>query len=175
MVQCHRRPKMVLKFGTAWGGLPSPQSEEALAVTRHRQWHISGWPAVFLVPIAIPAWLLIEGVTRLFGLKRTADLNPADVAGYIDDFLKGDGAAFDWDDFVSIRITDARLEAIRLEADLVPLPVDEAGCAKLTDLLARAKALASGDAALNSPPDRRDVPAPPAGARPGQAPDPHRT
>jgi hypothetical protein len=110
-------------------------------VTRHRQWHVSGWLAVLLVPVALPAALLVQAYVRLFRLKQTADLCAKDVVGYLDDFLEHRGGDWDWDDFTSIPITDPRLEAIRRQADMVRLPLDDAGRAKLADLLAQAKAL----------------------------------
>ena len=78
----------------------------------------------------------------MFGLKNSADLTPEDVASYLEDFIEGRSGDWDWDDFTSIPITEPSLEAIRQEAELVPLPVDEAGEAKLRDLLARARSLA---------------------------------
>lgn len=110
-------------------------------MTRHNQWHISGWPVVLLFPVAFIAGIAIELATRILGLSRTADLTPKDVEGYIDDFLNDRGADFDWDDFCSIPLTDPRLDAIRDEADSVPLPLDDRGQAHLRDLLARVRAL----------------------------------
>jgi hypothetical protein len=114
---------------------------EGQTVTRHRQWHVSGWLAVLLVPIALPVALLIQAFVSVFGLKRTADLSAADVVGYIEDFLGDRGGDWDWDDFTSIPITDPRLEGIRRQAELVHLPLDDAGRTKLAALLAQAKAL----------------------------------
>jgi hypothetical protein len=69
------------------------------------------------------------------------DAKPSDVARYLRDFIDGTGGVWDWDDFTSVPIADARLEAIRQEAGLIPLPVDEAGFDRLRDLLQRAGAL----------------------------------
>lgn len=44
---------------------------------RHRQWHLSGWPAVLLAPIAIPVMQLVSLVSALLGRKHTADLTAA--------------------------------------------------------------------------------------------------
>lgn len=113
-------------------------------MARHSQWHISGWPAVLLLPVAIPLAVLSRLIDRLWGRRATADLSPADVAGYIDDFLEGHGKPFDWDDFTSIEITDPALDAIRNEADGVSLPVDDEGRDALLALLNKAKALQAG-------------------------------
>ena len=66
---------------------------------------------------------------------------PSEVATYLRDFIEGTGGEWDWDDFTSVPIADARLEAIRQEAGSIPLPVDEAGFDRLRDLLKRAAAL----------------------------------
>lgn len=44
-------------------------------------------------------------------MKRTTE----DVIQEISKFLNGAGAAHDWDDFISIPISDPRLDAIRIE------------------------------------------------------------
>ena len=44
-------------------------------------------------------------------MKRTTE----NVIQEISKFLNGDGAAHDWDDFISIPISDQRLDAIRIE------------------------------------------------------------
>ena len=82
-------------------------------MARHRQWHISGWPAILLAPLVIPVILLIVLAERLFGLKSSADLTARDVEGYLQDFLEGTGGDWDRDDFTSIKITDPSLDAIR--------------------------------------------------------------
>ena len=94
-----------------------------------------------LVPIAMVAALVVQLFVRLFGLKNSADLTPDDVEGYLQNFIDGSGGSWDWDDFTSIPITDPSLETIRREAELVQLPVDEAGDAKLRELLARVRSL----------------------------------
>src|SRR5258707_1029031 len=104
-------------------------------MARHRQWHLSGWPAFLLAPVAIPIILLIVLAERLFGLKTSADLTARDVEGYLQDFLDGNGGDWDWDDFTSIPITDPTLEGIREEAAWVELPLTEDGRATLRHLL----------------------------------------
>ena len=107
----------------------------------HRQWHITGWRAVLLAPIAIPAVLLIKLTERLFGLKTTADLTARDVEAYLHNFLYGGGGEWDWDDFTSIRITDPRLDRIRREAAILEPPLDDADEARLRELLSEVQTL----------------------------------
>lgn len=104
---------------------------------RSTGWHISGWPAVLLTPIAILAALLAAPFAR----TRSTDRTPGEVAGYIRDFIEGTGGEWDWDDFISVPIADPALDAIRLGAGAVPLPVTSEGLNQLRQLLARAKAL----------------------------------
>jgi hypothetical protein len=69
-------------------------------------------------------------------------LTASQVVKYLRDFIDETGGEWDWDDFTSIPIgNDARLEEIRSEADMISLPVNEAGLAKLHELLARGTAL----------------------------------
>ena len=110
-------------------------------MARHQQWHIGGWAAYVLAPVAIVAAIVVQIVVRVFGLKQSADLTAEDVEGYLEDFIEGRSGAWDWDDFTSIPITDPALEAIRQEAEMVKLPTDDAGDAKLRELLARTRSL----------------------------------
>ena len=110
-------------------------------MSRHRQGHISGWGAALLAPVAAPIALVLVVIQRLFGLNRSAALNPVDVARYLSDFLDGSGGEWDWDDFTSIPILDLTLDRIRREAGAVPLPVSAQGEAQLRTLLARVRAL----------------------------------
>ena len=114
-------------------------------MARHRQWHVAltGW-RVILIPFAFVAALLVALAVRLFGLKDSADLTPDEVAGYLQDFIDGRSGDWDWDDFTSIPISDPVLDAIRQEAEMVQLPVNDAGDEKLRELLARARSLANG-------------------------------
>lgn len=108
---------------------------------RHKQWHVRGWPAVLLAPLAIPVILLVVLAERLFGLKTSADLTARDVERYLQDFLEGSGGNWDWDDFTSIKITDPSLDAIREEAAWVHLPLTDAGRATLKNLLEQVRAM----------------------------------
>ena len=101
------------------------------------RWHVSGWRAVLLAPVLIPVALLL----RLLPLKQTTDRTPAEVARFIRDFLADGGGEWDWDDFTGEAITNPWLDRIREEADAVPLPADEAGLARLEELLRRVEAL----------------------------------
>lgn len=103
--------------------------------------HISGWPAVLLVPVVLPIFLLIAFAERLFGLKTSKDRTAGEVEAYLRDFLDGTGGAWDWDDFTSIEITDPELDAIREAAAWVELPLTEGGRATLNDLLQQVRAM----------------------------------
>ncbi len=105
------------------------------------RWHVSGWPAILLAPLAIPIILLMVLAERLLGLKTSADRTARDVEGYLRDFLEGTGGDWNWDDFTSIKITDPRLDAIRDEAARVSLPLTEEGGATLRDLLKQVRSM----------------------------------
>ena len=108
--------------------------------TRHEQWHVSGWAAVALAPfviLAMPFAILFNIILLILGHRATADLTAEDVRSYLSDFLEGRGEEWDWDDFTSIALSDPELDAIRMEADSVPLPLDAEGRAKLVSLLKR--------------------------------------
>src|SRR4051812_14766901 len=108
---------------------------------RSNQWHVSGWPAILLVPFVVPVVLIVNLVSRVFGLKTTVDRTSGEVAGYLYDFLNDCGGEWDWDDFTNVRITAPDLDAIRREAADIPLPTTDAGNAKLQELLAKARSL----------------------------------
>jgi hypothetical protein len=110
-------------------------------MARHRQWHISGWPAYLLAPFVIPIILLVVLAEKLFGLKSTADLTREDVERYLNDFLEEGGGDWDWDDFTSISITDPALDQIREEAAFVQLPLTDDGRATLRELLIRVRSM----------------------------------
>jgi hypothetical protein len=111
---------------------------------KHQQFHVSGWKAVALAPLVVPAVLIVLCAQRFLGVRRTADLEADDVVQYLEGHLHGTGGAWDWDDFTSIPITDASLEAIRSEASAVdPSLRDQSSRDHLRQLLDRAKALAS--------------------------------
>jgi len=105
---------------------------------RGNDWHIAGWKAILLAPIALPLAILIQ----LLPLKKTHDRTPEEVAGFLRDFAEHPGGEWDWDDFTSVPITDPRLEAIRREADSIPLPIDQEGMQKLHELIDRAEQVA---------------------------------
>jgi hypothetical protein len=50
----------------------------------------------------------------LEALSELMSLTKAEVASYIENFLEGTGASWDWDDFISVRLSDPFLEEIRL-------------------------------------------------------------
>ena len=110
-------------------------------MARHRQWHISGWPAYLLAPIAIVVAIVIQLFVWLFGLKNSEDLTSEDVLGYLENFREDRGGDWDWDDFTSIPITDPALERIRVEAASIDLPLTEDGRAILHHLTERVRAM----------------------------------
>src|SRR3954447_4532405 len=79
----------------------APDGKPTFRLAIGRSLHISGWPAILLAPLAVPAILLIVLAERLFGLKASEDLTARDVEDYLRDFLEGTGADWDWDDFTS--------------------------------------------------------------------------
>jgi hypothetical protein len=48
------------------------------------------------------------------------DRTRAEVADIISAFVRGDGSAWAWDDFISVRINDPALEAIRAQCAGLP-------------------------------------------------------
>ena len=110
-------------------------------MARHNQWHVSGWPAILTAPVVVPLAL----IARAFGFfsGAPAELSASDVAQYLSNFLSDRGQPFDWDDFISIDLSDPILDAIRQEAADIPLPMDAIGQAKLVSLLEKARALSS--------------------------------
>jgi len=59
--------------------------------------------------------------------------------------MQDTGSAWDWDDFISLEISDATLENIRLRASKVALPVDEDGMDTLRQLLSEVEGITSDD------------------------------
>jgi hypothetical protein len=109
---------------------------------RSSDWHITGWKAVVLLPIAIPLALPFALLAVLFGIGKYIDRSPEEVAGFIRDFIEDSGGEWDWDDFISVSIKDPRLEAIRKDATWVD-PFTGDGLQELKKLLWRAEAIVS--------------------------------
>ena len=105
---------------------------------RSNDWHITGWKAVALAPLAIPVILLLT----MLRIGQKADRTAADVAGFISDFLEGTGGDWDWDDFTCVTIKDSELDSIRDRACAIDLPLRPEGLEELKALLAEAEALA---------------------------------
>lgn len=59
--------------------------------------------------------------------------------------MQDTGSAWDWDDFISLEISDPTLENIRLRASKVALPVDEDGMDTLRQLLSEVEGITSDD------------------------------
>ena len=69
---------------------------------RHKQGHVTGWRAVVLAPVAIPALIIAMFVRKMLGKQSFAHLSTTDVERYLRGFLDGNGGEWDWDDFTSI-------------------------------------------------------------------------
>lgn len=108
---------------------------------RHKQGHVTGWRAVVLAPVAIPALIIAMFVRKMLGKQSFAHLSTTDVERNLRGFLDGNGGEWDWDDFTSIPISDPALDRIRQEADAVDLPLTDRGEAKLRLLLERVRAM----------------------------------
>jgi hypothetical protein len=98
---------------------------------------ITGWAAILLMPIA----LLLALVAWLWPGKKTVDRTPADVVGFLSDFLEGTGGEWDWDEFESVPISDPELDALRRRAALAAPP--DPDLAELRRLLAEAEGIAA--------------------------------
>lgn len=107
-------------------------------VKQSSDWHITGWKAFALLPLAIPVILLL----KLFNIGQHTERSAEEVAGYIRDFLEGSGGDWDWDDFTSATIKSPALDSIRDEACMIDLPLTPAGADELKQLLVKAEALA---------------------------------
>jgi hypothetical protein len=105
---------------------------------RSSDWHITGWKAFALLPLAIPVALLL----KIFNVGQSKERSPEEVAGFIRDFFEDSGGEWDWDDFTSVTIKSPELDSIRDQACMIDLPLSPAGIDKLKELLAKAEALA---------------------------------
>lgn len=94
-------------------------------MAKQRYWHITGWPAFLLAPIAIPAVVVVLILQRLSILKSTTDLTASEVIAYLQGHLDGTEGEWDWDDFTSVPITDPFLDGIREDASSLNLPMGE--------------------------------------------------
>ena len=50
----------------------------------------------------------------------STEMTRAEVAQRLEDFLRGQGAAWDWDDFISVRLKHPALESIRASCASLP-------------------------------------------------------
>jgi len=99
-----------------------------------------GWPLVILI---IPIAMLAAVIAIPF--RRPIKLSAEEVSAYIRDLMQDTGSAWDWDDFISLEISDPTLENIRLRASKVALPVDEDGMDTLRQLLSEVEGITSDD------------------------------
>jgi len=76
-------------------------------------------------------------VAKVFpGARRRT---PAEVVAYLSNFIEGEGRPDDWDDFISVDISDPELEAIRAAAANISLPVNVDDDRRLRTLLDEAR------------------------------------
>ena len=94
---------------------------------------------VLAAAILIPLAILLKLVTMPF--ERPITRTPTEVARYLRDFIDGSGGEWDFDDFTSIPIADARLDSIRERASRFNGPMSDEGMAELRALLREAEAL----------------------------------
>ena len=112
-----------LRTFTQWAKLPEMRRAIATMVL------------VLLVIVTIP----FAAAVSLLAPK--AKLTASEVAAYLRNFLDGRGGEWDWDDFTSVPIADARLDDIRRKAAAVDLPATDEGLVILRQLLAEAEGL----------------------------------
>lgn len=109
-----------------------------MAKTQRPKW---SWWRFILLPLVIPAIIALLAYHFFPSTKKARARTPQEVAKILRNFINGTGGEWDWNDFTSTPISDPELDAIRQEADGVTLPVDEAGLAKLRELLDRVHGL----------------------------------
>jgi len=92
--------------------------------------------------LAVPLFMFaIIAKILLIPFERPQKVSAIQVALYLQEFIEGFGADWDWDDFTSVPIADPQLESIRARASQVNLPVDDAGLATLGALLSEVENL----------------------------------
>ena len=91
--------------------------------------------AMLVVPIAIVVALVLAP------FEKPIERSPAEVLSYLRDFRDGTGDDYDWDDFTSVPIADAELEAIRASAASLDLPFGAEEFDSFRALIARAEAI----------------------------------
>jgi hypothetical protein len=83
--------------------------------------------------LAIMAWGLMQG-------KKT-QRTPQEVAGYLRNLLNEGGTPADWQSFIDKKIANPALEAIRVEAERIPIPMERSDETVVQELLKRAESL----------------------------------
>ena len=94
---------------------------------------------IVILPLAVVIKLIVLPFER--PLKRTSE----EVVRYLRDFVGGTGGEWDWDDFTCCPISDPQLEAIRVRACDIQLPLDDIGFDELRSLLEDATKIASSE------------------------------
>jgi len=69
------------------------------------------------VVVTFPIWIVAIIILKLF--EKPADLEPAEVEAWLQKMAAGEIDQYWWDDFLSIPIKDACLDAIREECEIL--------------------------------------------------------
>jgi hypothetical protein len=64
----------------------------------------------------LPVLLPLALIAGLIGKGRGEPRTPAEIAGFISDFIEDSGGDWDWDEFENTPITDPKLEELRQRA-----------------------------------------------------------
>lgn len=104
-----------------------------------------------LMIAALPFLCVVSAAIGILGVGRNKNRSAKEVANYLRSFIEGNGGEWDWDDFTSVPIKDPVLESIRYRADMVKLPVTEAGLEELRKLLGQAEEIVTE---INETPNR---------------------
>ncbi len=90
---------------------------------------------IFIVPAAMVLALLTLPFSK--PVNRSAQ----EVLEIFDNFLENEGDPYEWDDFISMKISNSQLEYIRQQAAQIHLPLTEEGSEILDRLRLKAKEL----------------------------------
>lgn len=97
---------------------------------------------VVAVPL-LPAFLVVKLILMPF--EKPRNLSPEEVVGYLKRFISGTDAPWDWDNFTTRPLADARLDDIRERVAALDVPLSDADLGPLNALLAEAEAIAAAD------------------------------
>jgi len=92
--------------------------------------------------------LIVKLATMPFEKPRT--LTPEQVADYLRSFLDGTDGPWDWDNFATRPLADARLDDIRDRLAALDVPLSQADVEPLKALIAEVEAIVATDKADSS-------------------------